>query len=44
VIDAARADGFEFGWRFVNGKPLVGFSAGEESRYLAFGEERLAIS
>ena len=44
VIEAARAEGFEFGWRFVNGKPLVGFTRGDDMRYPAFGEERLAIS
>ena len=44
LIELARAEGFEFGWRFVNGKPLVGFTRGDDTRYPAYGEERLAIS
>jgi hypothetical protein len=32
------------GWRFVDGKPLVGFTRGDDTRYPAYGEERLAIS
>ena len=44
VIEAAAADGFEFGWRFVNGKPLVGFTREGDDRYPAYGEERLAIT
>ena len=44
MIEAAEAEGFELGWRFVNGKPLVGFTRGDDSRFPHFGEERLAIS
>lgn len=44
VIEAAREQGFELGWRFVDGKPLVGFMRGDDTRYPAYGEERLAIS
>lgn len=44
VIKEARAEGFEFGWRFVDGKPLVGFTRDDDTRSPAFGEERLAIS
>jgi hypothetical protein len=42
VIEAARAEGLEFGWRFVNGKPLVAFTRGEDTGSPAFREERLA--
>ena len=44
VIEAARAEGFEFGSRFVNGEPLVGFTRGGYTRYPAYRLERLAIS
>jgi hypothetical protein len=44
VIDLARAEGFELEWRPVNGKWCVGFVRGEDLRYPAFLEERLAIS
>ena len=44
VIEAAAAEGFEFGRRFVDGKPLVGFTRGDDTRYPAYGEEGLAIS
>jgi len=29
VIEAAEAEGFELGWRYVQGKPLVGFTRGD---------------
>lgn len=44
VIDAARAEGFELGWRFLDGKLVVGFTREGDDRYPVFGEERLAIS
>jgi hypothetical protein len=45
VIAAARKEGFEFGWRYLDdGHLCVGFTRGDHTRYPAFGEERLAIS
>ena len=44
VIAAAAEEGFELGWRFVNCKPLVGFTRGDDTRFSHYGEERLAIS
>jgi hypothetical protein len=44
VIERAREEGFEFGWRYLNdGHLCVGFTRGDDTRYPAFGEERLAI-
>ena len=44
VIEAAEAKGFELCWRPVGGTLCVGFVRGDDTRYPAFGEERLAIS
>ena len=44
VIEAAEAEGFELCWRPVGGTLCVGFVRGEDLRYPAFGEERLAFS
>jgi hypothetical protein len=33
VIEATRAEGVELGWRFVNGKPVVGFTRGDDTRF-----------
>jgi hypothetical protein len=44
VIELAREEGFELEWRPLNGKWCVGFARGDDLRYPAFGEERLAIS
>ena len=44
VIEAAEAEGFELCWRPVGGKLCVGFVRGDDERYPAFGEERLAFS
>jgi hypothetical protein len=44
VIAEARLEGFELEWQPVGGKWCVGFVRGDDLRYPAFGEERLAIS
>src|SRR4051812_43636245 len=44
VIEAAAVEGFELSWRPVGGRLCVGFVRGDDERYPAFGEERLAIS
>src|SRR4051794_31514343 len=44
VLDAAATEGFELAWRPVGGNLCVGFVRGDDERYPAFGEERLAIS
>jgi hypothetical protein len=44
VIEAAEAEGFELSWRPIGGKLCVGFVRGDDERYPAFGEERLALS
>ena len=44
VIEAAAGEGFELAWRPVGGKLCVGFVRGDDLRYPAFGEERLAMS
>jgi hypothetical protein len=44
VIDAAEAEGVRVRVAVVDGKALIGFTRGDDTRYPAFGEERLAIS
>jgi hypothetical protein len=44
VVAEARAQGFEFDWRPVNGKWCVGFVRGDDLRRPVFLEERQAIS
>lgn len=44
VVERARAEGFELAWRPVGGVLCAGFVRGDDDRYPAFGEERLAIS
>lgn len=43
VIAAAREQGFELGWRFVDGKPCAGFTRGDDDRYPAYADEAMAI-
>lgn len=42
LIAAAEAEGFELCWRPVGGTLCVGFVRGDDLRFPAFGEERLA--
>lgn len=44
VIAAAELEGFELCWRPVGGTLCGGFVRGDDLRYPAFGEERLAFS
>jgi hypothetical protein len=44
VIAAAAEEGFELCWRPLGGTLCVGFVRGDDERYPAFGEERLAFA
>jgi hypothetical protein len=44
VIEAAEGEGFELCWRPIGGALYVGFVRGDDLRYLAFTEERHALS
>ena len=43
VIAGARDEGFEFGWRFIRDKLVVGSTREGDDRYPGYLEERQAI-